>query len=213
MASYLVDLDGTIIDPKAGLLASVRGALRAVGRGDLASRDLDWMIGPPVIASLRTLLGDGSGADEALGIYRRHYATSERLLDFSVYPGVLASLAALRDEGQMCICTMKPSAFAVQILAELNLPDALFGVDLDRETPTKDVLLRQAVRELSLDPSECLVIGDRGSDMAAARETGMRALGVTWGYGAAAELRDAGAHDLCQSPVDLARAARRLMSA
>lgn len=211
MITYFVDLDGTIVDPKGGMVGSFRRALQELGYDDLASGDLNWIIGPPVIASFETLLGAGGQAGEALRRYRHHYSVGNGLFDFSVYPGVLDSIAGLRAAGQVFVCTMKPMVLAEPILARLQLSVGLFAADLDGEIREKGQILRRALQDLAVDPIDCLVIGDRGSDMAAARQTGMRGLGVAWGYGTSAELRDAGAHDVCHDPVDLARAARRVM--
>jgi phosphoglycolate phosphatase len=213
MVFYFVDLDGTIIDPKAGMVDSFRKALQETGYGDLASRDLDWIIGPPVISSFEALLGSSSQAKEALRRYRHHYAVGDGLFDFQIYPGVLEAVTDLRADGQVFICTMKPTAFAGRILERLGICDSLLGADLDGEIRQKDQILQRAVHDLVADPADCLVIGDRGTDMAAARRTGMRALGVTWGYGTPAELGDAGAHDLCHRSADLAQAARRALRA
>jgi len=57
-----------------------------------------------------------------------------------------------------------------------------------------------------------VMIGDRGADMRAGRHHGMRTLGVRWGYGSDAELREAGAHALADSPRDLVAALRELDS-
>jgi phosphoglycolate phosphatase len=48
------------------------------------------------------------------------------------------------------------------------------------------------------------MIGDREHDMIAAARNGMRAVGVTWGYGSAGELTAAGAAMLCEAPLQLA---------
>jgi phosphoglycolate phosphatase len=207
MTVFFVDLDGTIIDPKAGMVGSFRQALQNIGCGDLAMRNLDWIIGPPVIGSFEKVLRNRRQAEEAMRLYRLYYTVSGQLFDFSVYPGVLAALAALSAEGQVFICTMKPEALAKPILEKLGLSFGLFGADLDGEIRRKEQLLQRAVDQLAVDPADCLVIGDRGADMAAARGTAMRALGVTWGYGSAIELVDAGAHTLCDDPVALVRTA------
>lgn len=212
MDNYFVDLDGTIIDPKSGMIGAFRQALREIGYHDLASGDLDWVIGPPVISSFAALLQKREQAQDALRIYRRLYSPDGLLFDFSIYPDVLDAIAELHAMGQVFICTMKPTALAESILAKLGLTVKLFGADLDGEIKTKDTILDHAIRELAVHPSKCLVIGDRASDMTAAGKTGMLALGVTWGYGTAAELRDAGADALCSSPRDLSQIAKVLFA-
>lgn len=211
MGSYFVDLDGTIIDPKSGMIGAFRRALQEMGYDDLASADLDWVIGPPVISSFVTLLRKRNEAEEALRIYRQHYTVDGLLLKFSVYPNILEAIAELQDTGQVFICTMKPTVLAESILAELDLRVGLFGADLNGHIDAKDKILDRAISELAIDPAACLVIGDRGSDMTAAGKSGMLALGVTWGYGTAAELSHAGAQALCHSPESLPQIASDLL--
>jgi phosphoglycolate phosphatase len=211
MGTFFVDLDGTIIDPKSGMIGAFRKALREGGHHDLALTNLDWVIGPPVISSFATLLPKREQSEQALKRYRSHYQPHGSLFDFSVYPGMLAAIAELRDLGRVFICTMKPTILAEPILAKLGIASGLFGADLDGAIRSKEEILGHAVQQLALNPSECVVIGDRGSDMAAAGKTAMRALGITWGYGTATELSVAGAHALCHSPGLLPKAAGDLL--
>ena len=48
------------------------------------------------------------------------------------------------------------------------------------------------------------MIGDRAFDVAAAARNGIPTVGVTWGYGTAGELAEAGACALCPAPAGLA---------
>jgi len=56
-----------------------------------------------------------------------------------------------------------------------------------------------------LSPAKTVMVGDRSQDIADGRQNGMATLGVLYGYGTMAELVEAGADDLCQSPTDLTR--------
>jgi phosphoglycolate phosphatase len=47
------------------------------------------------------------------------------------------------------------------------------------------------------------MIGDRKHDVRAAKENGVRSLGVLWGYGSRQELIGAGADALCETPAEL----------
>jgi phosphoglycolate phosphatase len=52
-SAIFLDLDGTLIDPKPGIVGSIAGALR---RLDLAvPEDLTWAIGPPLLESFAAL--------------------------------------------------------------------------------------------------------------------------------------------------------------
>jgi len=54
------------------------------------------------------------------------------------------------------------------------------------------------------------MVGDRGTDVAAARAHGLEAVGVLWGYGSPAELAEAGAERLVAHPAELAAWAREV---
>ena len=53
-------------------------------------------------------------------------------------------------------------------------------------------------------PAEVAVmVGDRAADIIAAKNNGIRSVGVLWGYGSEGELTDAGADKLCLTPGEL----------
>ena len=60
-------------------------------------------------------------------------------------------------------------------------------------------------------PETALMIGDREFDVTAAVRNGIRAIGVTWGYGSTEELQTAGAAALFHALADLAAEVLALM--
>ena len=61
-------------------------------------------------------------------------------------------------------------------------------------------LLAYALEQTGADPARALMIGDRSHDVIGANRNGIRAVGVTYGYGTPQELTEAGASHLCASP-------------
>jgi phosphoglycolate phosphatase len=55
----------------------------------------------------------------------------------------------------------------------------------------------------AIPAARILYLGDSGTDMATARNAGMFAVGVVWGYRSQAELLEAGAMHLLKCPADL----------
>ena len=55
----------------------------------------------------------------------------------------------------------------------------------------------------SPDPATVAMVGDRHSDITAARACGVRSVGVCWGYGTREELAASGADHLVDSPAEL----------
>src|ERR1700730_8351383 len=94
--SILLDLDGTVVDSKPGILASCSAALRSLGhRPD--SLDIANLIAPPLEEFLAELLGrfGDDRVAEAVLAYRGHYG-SVGFRETTVYPGLAAALDPLR---------------------------------------------------------------------------------------------------------------------
>jgi len=76
-------------------------------------------------------------------------------------------------------------------------------MEFDGTRSDKSELLRWIVAQERLIPANTVMVGDRSHDIAGGRQNGMATLGVLYNYGTMAELLEAGADDLCQSPTDL----------
>jgi len=76
--------------------------------------------------------------------------------------------------------------------------------------PSPDMVL-QALTETGADAASTVVVGDTTFDMMMARNAGALAVGVTWGYHHADELRASGAHAIVDSFPDVAPTLARLV--
>jgi phosphoglycolate phosphatase len=199
----LVDLDGTLVDPKPGLIGSVQYALRKLGRPVPAADELLWMIGPPLRVSFPKLLGGDHLAEAALAHYREHYRNGA-MYEAIVYDGIVDALDALAAAGsRLIVATSKPHHYARPILEHFDLARrfaAVHGPELDGTNDQKSDLIAHIIAREGVDPARAVMIGDREFDVLAAVRNGMPAVGVTWGYGSAAELDSAGAAALCHRP-------------
>ena len=81
----LVDLDGTLLDPKPGILGSIQYALRCLGAPVPPIDDLAWAIGPPLRTTFPRLLGGAGRTEEAVALYRENYRNGA-MYDAVVYP-------------------------------------------------------------------------------------------------------------------------------
>jgi phosphoglycolate phosphatase len=103
--TFLLDLDGTLVDPAVGILGCYRAALASFGVFPPEDEDLRWVIGPPIREGFRQLLGAGGDIEEAVRRYRERYA-EWGLYQAAVYPGVLDALARHRARGsRLLLCT------------------------------------------------------------------------------------------------------------
>jgi phosphoglycolate phosphatase len=206
MTAIFIDLDGTLTDPKPGITGSIQYALGKLDRLIPPADELTWCIGPPLHGSLKKLLGSDELADRALVLYRERFA-DVGLFENQVYPGIEDTLSTLARSGRrMFVATSKAHIYADRIIDHFKLRiyfERVFGAELDGTRSDKTELLRHAVQTVNVDPSQAIMIGDRSFDMVGARNNGMTAVGLLYGYGSEAELREAGAHHICATPQGL----------
>lgn len=209
MTAVFLDLDGTLMDSRPGILASVIAALGDVGRPDLAEGDLTWMIGPPLIESFPKLgLADPTAALEA---YREHYEGGG-LFDAKVYDGIPAMLSAAKEAGhRLYLATAKPHVAAKRVTRHFGLSDSMlaeFGPELDGTRNWKGDLLAHALEVTGESASDSVMVGDRHHDVSAAKSVGMPSIAVRWGYGE--EVEWDGAAFIIAHPSELHDAVARL---
>lgn len=122
----------------------------------------------------------------------------------TLYPGVPDMLERLGSAGFRCgVCTSKRHDFAGQVLGLFELTRHfafVSGGDVGIRKSDQLALLRS---QGTIDPA-AVMIGDRATDLEAAAANGLRALGVSWGFGARDELEGARPWAILDSPADLA---------
>ncbi len=204
--NLLFDLDGTLTDPREGILASLRHALAALSIDDVDEGRLENCIGPPLRDALADLCPDPAQIEIAVQHYRARF-DGIGWRENRVYDGISECLEMLRSRGHRCyVATSKPTVFADRIIDHFGLArffERVYGSELDGRRGDKTELLDWIRRQESLDPGDTVMIGDRKFDVVGAGNHGMRAIGVLWGYGSARELRAAGAVTLCRHPDEL----------
>lgn len=192
--NILIDLDGTLTDPKVGITTSARYGLAKVGHPIADTENIDWIIGPPLKASLAKLLNVDVKdvlAEQALLGYRERFAVTG-LFENHVFDDVDATLSALKNKGyRLFLATAKPEVYARQILEHFNLLQYFeypYGSELNGERTNKGDLIAYILEKEHLNPEECLMVGDREHDIFGARKHGIETIAVEYGYGDTAEL-------------------------
>lgn len=206
MFTLFLDLDGTLLDPKAGITESIQHALTEAGAEVPHSDDLEWCIGPPLHHSFITLLGEGADIEQAMADYREHY-TQEAMYDAEPYDGLEEMFdTLLTADVRLFIATSKPTAYATQIADHFGLSnyvERLFGSELDGANSDKTDLLKFALDETGVDPAKAIMLGDRKFDIFGAKNNDILNIGALWGYGSAEELRDSEADMLAGAPQEV----------
>jgi phosphoglycolate phosphatase len=165
-------------------------------------------IGPPLRGTFATLLdtSDSERIEEAVRLYRQRFADTG-LYENTVYEGVPAMLETVgRVARAAYIVTSKPAVYAKRIVSHFKLDHhfrKVYGAELDGRWDDKAELLAHLLATERVGPSASLMVGDRAADIMAAKANKVRSIGVLWGYGSEAELKEAGADVLCRTPSEL----------
>jgi phosphoglycolate phosphatase len=191
------DLDGTLVDPLLGVQNCLRKTCEAFGLTLPDAATIRGWIGFGMHESLAGLKGleDPARLEAALAFYWERYR-EDGVFEHELYPGVFHLLHRLKRQGhRIYVVSAKPSLFARRIAYQFDLNlifDDIFGSSLKgRWQPKTEVLAGLAARG-TIQPGG-VFIGDRGIDMSAARDHGLEAIGVGWGYGSHEELASSGA--------------------
>jgi pyrophosphatase PpaX len=178
----LFDLDGTVVDSGAIILASMRHATRQVLGSEHSDDELLQAVGGPGLEAQFAVFAPDR-VDELVRVYRAHNEPLHESLEACV--GMEDVLVRLHEEGRrLGVVTAKRRgtvelAFARVPLAHL-FETVVGGDETERHKPDPEPLLLAAER-LGVDPATAAYVGDSPFDIRAARAANMYAVAVTWG--------------------------------
>jgi phosphoglycolate phosphatase len=191
MRTVVFDLDGTLADTSADLIAAANACFRTMGAGDLLDPVGDaataFRGGRAMLRLGLDRLGRAGDETEVDRQYPLLLAAYEQAIDVhtTLYPGAMEAVGALRDAGYLVsICTNKPEGLARLLMTRLGVLDsfgALIGADTLPVRKPDPEPLRAAVRDAGGDPARCLLVGDTVTDRETARAAGVPSVLVTFG--------------------------------
>lgn len=202
----LWDLDGTLTNPRLGILRCFQYALQEHKFPVPPIDELLWVIGPPLHHSFAMQLPqiDETQVWALVASYRERFGKIG-LFENSVYAGVPELLSALPGRKNF-LATSKPVYYARQIISHYGLRPhfhQIYGSQMDGRLSDKGELIHFILTNETLDSKNALMIGDRKHDIIGAKKVGVTSVGVTWGYGSTEELNTAEPDFICKSPIEL----------
>jgi phosphoglycolate phosphatase len=204
------DCDGTLIDGQAAICDAME---RAFANFALPAPDRNTVrraVGLSLPVALRRLLPEADAGlhRDLVEAYKQHFRASREAgtLSQPLFDGLRDVLDALRTAGwQLGIATGMSQRGLVHCLASHGLTDHFVTLQTADNHPSKPhpAMLEAALFEATTQPQEAVMIGDTAYDMVMAVDSGVRAVGVAWGYHTPDELLAAGAEIVAADPAEL----------
>lgn len=199
----LFDLDGTLTDSTEGIVRCLEYALERMGFD--IPEDTNKYLGPPLYQSFAEFCGmNEEQVNEAVRIFRERYSTVG-LFENRVYDGVPEMLDRLKKGGKrIMVATSKPEVYAVRIFDRFGLSqffEIVGGANINGTRNYKHEVIEYVLAKADItDRSRVLMIGDRRQDVDGAHKTGLKCMGILWGFGSIEELTEAGADFIAETP-------------
>lgn len=189
MRTVVFDLDGTLADTSADLLAAANACFRGMGHDDLLdARDaLTAFHGGRAMLRLglqRLGRDDEAEVDRQYPVLLRAYADAIAV-HTRLYPGAVEAVEALRAAGfATAICTNKPEGLAEELMRRLGVRDlfgALVGADTLPVRKPDPAPLHEALARVGGTAGRSLLVGDTETDRKTGRAAGVPVALVTFG--------------------------------
>lgn len=195
MQHIIFDLDGTISNPEKGILNGYKYTFPTLGLPTPDDDTLRSLIGPPLRMVFEELYQQTpEKATEAIATYRVYYNQLGGAFENELYNGMLELLESLSKQRKTLHVATHKGAMAHEILKHFNIRD--YFNQLQHYNEEKNIVTKEKMIELILQDenittfNQTVMIGDRHSDIEAAKYTGIKSIGVTYGFGSVKEIEE-----------------------
>jgi phosphoglycolate phosphatase len=182
------DLDGTLIDSKKDITASVNEIRRDLGLAEIPEAEVLTHVGRGTVTLLKEVLPATVIIDDIYPQFIEYYKKNS-LLYSTFYAGAFELLNSLKDYKKVLI-TNKAYEVTMEIIRKFELEkvfDIIYGGDTFQERKPSPFPLNQAAASLNLKKEEIIYFGDSRPDYTASEAADIVCVLATYGYGDAME--------------------------
>ncbi len=199
----IFDCDGTLVDSQHAIFTAMERAFASRALVVPSRAAVLGVVGLSLVNAVARLLPRQTDAGLIEDLAERYKSAFQDLRkdpahDEPLFPGCRAALDRLmaRDDVLLGIATGKSRRGVDIMLKREGLTGAFSTIQTADDHPSKPhpSMIERALGETGVEAAQAVMVGDTSFDMEMAREAGVAALGVAWGYHPVAELQDAGAH-------------------
>lgn len=187
MLNYIFDLDGTIINSSNEVLLCFEKAFAKANYKIDKSRLTPNVIGPPLKEIIKLIAPEIPENDmqQVMANFREIYDYDENDIS-EYYSGIEEFLRQAKKDGKrLFIATFKPEKPTRRIEKQFKMDmfEDIYTIDKFGKHITKAEMIEDILNKYNLKKEETVMIGDAPSDVIAAKQAGIKGIGVLWGYG------------------------------
>jgi phosphoglycolate phosphatase len=215
----IFDCDGTLVDSQHNICAAMAECFVAAGREAPPPERTRRVVGLSLVEAMAAMLPDEETHIHAAMAedYKRAFQAmrAKGLDEEPLFDGIATLVAALAEDGWLLgVATGKSDRGLSLCLAHHDLHERFATLQTADRHPSKPhpSMIEAAMAEADAAPETTLMIGDTSYDMTMARAAGVTAVGVTWGYHDAEDLRRAGAHHIVATPEEILALTKHVLS-
>ena len=213
----IFDCDGTIVDSQANICMAMEDCFAQAGLEVPDRARTRRVVGLSLVEAMRAMLPDAEPETHA-ALAEDYKLAFQRLrgrglVEEPLYEGVADLIEQLEAEGWLLgVATGKSDRGLRLCLERHGLHPRFMTLQTADRHPSKPhpSMIELAMAEAGAAPETTVMIGDTSYDMAMARAAGVTAVGVTWGYHEAEELKAAGADYITEHPSEIATLVKAL---
>ena len=195
----IFDFDGTLGDTRRNIVVTMQQTIAELQLPERSESQCAATIGLPLAGCFKTLFPDlqQEMIQRCAVTYRRIFDQKLKDIIPQAFPGVVETLAALREQGvTLTIASSRSNISLVRLTQDMGISDVIsltLGADnVEKAKPDPDPVLK-TLAATHFNADETLVVGDMAVDILMGANAGARTCGVTWGNGSKEELLQAGA--------------------
>lgn len=201
----IFDFDGTLGDTQQIIVTTMQTTIAELHLPKRSDEECASRIGLPLNGCFESLYPTLS-ADEiqlCADTYRKHFFALVKNVKPKAFPGVVETLAKLKESGfALTIASSRSHKSLVDLVHDLQIDRYISYVlgadDVEHAKPNPEPVLT-TLSTMGFTADQALVVGDMNVDILMGSRAGTRTCGVTYGNGTREELEQAGADHIINS--------------
>lgn len=206
----IFDLDGTLLDTIDDLATSTNYALQCAGYPQHDLLAYRYFVGNGINKLIERALPYDKKTESEVARLRKDFVEyyGAHMSDHTKpYDGIVSLLEELQSRSIMIAVASNKYQEATRTLVAKFFPQiqfsAIFGQRNGIAPKPDPTIVFDILQIAGVGKDEVLYVGDTNVDMTTARNSGVRSVGVTWGFRPQLELEESGANFIVHRPEDI----------